>query len=52
MSAEVAKNVYWPCLSPLPRWGNLNMAFTSKFIYIYIYSSIIVIVTYTYHEHA
>ena len=32
-SAESAKTVSWPWLSPLPRWGSLTMAFTGKFVY-------------------
>ena len=34
LSAEGAKNVSWPWLSPLRGWGSLTMAFTGKF-YIY-----------------
>ena len=30
MSAEGAKNVSWPCQSPLRGWGSLTMAFTGK----------------------
>ena len=37
LSAEGAKNVSLPCLSPLWGWGILTMAFTHKFVYIYIY---------------
>ena len=37
LSAEGAKNVSWPRLSPLRRWGSLTMTFTGKFIYIHIY---------------
>ena len=37
LSAEGAKNVSWPWLSPLRGWGSLTMAFTGKFVYIYIY---------------
>ena len=37
MSAEGAKNVSWPWLSPLRGWGSLTMAFVGKFAYIYIY---------------
>ena len=37
MSAEGAKNVSWPWLSPLRRWGSLTMAFIGKFVCIYIY---------------
>ena len=33
LSAEGAKNVSWPWLSPLRRWGNLTMAFTGKFVH-------------------
>ena len=33
LSAESAKNVSWPWLSPLQRWGSLTMAFTGKFVY-------------------
>ena len=34
MSAEGAKYVSWPRLSPLRGWGSLTMAFTGKFVYI------------------
>ena len=37
LSAEGAKNVSWPWLSPLRGWGGLTMVFTGKFVYIYIY---------------
>ena len=37
LSTEVAKNVSWRWLSPLPRWGSLTMVLTRKFVYIYIY---------------
>ena len=37
MSAEGAKNVSLPWLSPFRGWGSLTMAFTGKFVYIYIY---------------
>ena len=37
LSAEGAKNVSWPWLSPLRGWGSLTMALTGKFVYIYIY---------------
>ena len=37
LSAEGAKNVSWPLLSPLRGWGSLTMAFTGKFVYIYMY---------------
>ena len=33
LSAESAKDVSWPWLSPLKRWVNLTMAFTGKFVY-------------------
>ena len=42
MSAEGAKNVSWPWLSPLRGWGSLTMSLTAKFIYI-IYVFIIYI---------
>ena len=32
-SAEGAKNVSWPWLSLLPRWGSLTMASTDKLVY-------------------
>ena len=35
LSAEGAKNVSWPWLSPLRGWGSLTMASTGKFVYIY-----------------
>ena len=38
LSAEGAKNVSWPWLSPLRGWGSLTMALTGKFVYIYIYT--------------
>ena len=34
LSAEGAKNVSWPWLFPLRRWGSLTMAFTVKSVYI------------------
>ena len=37
LSAEGAKNVLWPWLSPLRGWHSLTMTFTGKFVYIYIY---------------
>ena len=37
LSAEGAKNVSQPWLSPLRGWGSLNMTSTGKFVYIYIY---------------
>ena len=40
-SAEDAKNVSWPWLSPLRGWGSLTMSLTGKFVYIYIYIHII-----------
>ena len=36
-SAEGAKNVSRPWLSPLRGWGSLTMTSTGKFVYIYIY---------------
>ena len=33
LSAEGAKNVSWPLLSPLQGWGNLTMTSTGKFVY-------------------
>ena len=33
MSAEGAKNVSWPWLSPLQGWGSLTMSLTGKFVY-------------------
>ena len=33
MSAEGAKNVSWPWVSPLRGWGSLTMTFTGKFVY-------------------
>ena len=33
MSAEGAKNVSWPWLSPLRGWGSLTMTSTGKFVY-------------------
>ena len=35
LSAESAKNVSWPWLSPLRGWGSLTMTSTGKFVYIY-----------------
>ena len=32
LSAEGAKNVSWPLLSPLRGWGSLTMEFTGKFV--------------------
>ena len=37
LSAEGAKNVSWPWLSPLRGWGSLPMTSTGKFVYIYIF---------------
>ena len=37
LSAEGAKNLSWPWLSPLRGWGSLTMTSTGKFVYIYIY---------------
>ena len=37
LSAEGAKNVSWPWLSPLQGWGSLTMTSTGKLVYIYIY---------------
>ena len=37
LSAEGAKNVPWPWLSPLRGQGSLTMTSTGKFVYIYIY---------------
>ena len=34
MSAEGAKNVSWPWLSPLQGWGILTMTFNDKFVYV------------------
>ena len=34
LSAEDAKNVSWPWLSPPRGWGSLTVAFTGKFEYI------------------
>ena len=45
LSAEGAKNVSWPWLSPLRGWVSLTMTSTGKFTYIYIY---IYIYIYTY----
>ena len=36
LSAEGAKSVSWPWLSPLRGWGSLTMAFTGKFVYIWL----------------
>ena len=36
LSAEDAKNVSWPWLSPLRGRGSLTMTSTGKFVYIYI----------------
>ena len=33
LSAEGAKNVSWPWLSKLRRWGSLTMTSTGKFVY-------------------
>ena len=33
LSADAAKNISWPWLSPLRGWGSLTMAFTVKFVY-------------------
>ena len=48
LSAEGAKNVSWPWISPLRGWGSLTMAFTGKFVYIYIYIYIYIYVIYIY----
>ena len=40
LSAEDAKNVSWPGLSPLRGCGSLTMTSTAKFVYIYIYTQI------------
>ena len=37
LSAEGAKNVSWPWLSPLRGWGSPTMSLTGKFVYIYIH---------------
>ena len=37
LSAEGAKNVSRPWLSPLRGWGSLTITSTGKFVYIYIY---------------
>ena len=34
LSAEGAKNVSWPWLSPPPGCGSLTMSFTGKYVYI------------------
>ena len=34
LSAEDAKNVFWPWLSLLHEWGSLTITFTSEFVYI------------------
>ena len=34
LSAEGAKNVSWPWLSPLRGWGSLTMSITGKFVYL------------------
>ena len=36
LSAECAKNVSWPSLSALWRWGSLTMAFTGKLAYMWL----------------
>ena len=36
LSAEGAKNVSWPWLSPLRGWGSLTMSLTGKFVYLYM----------------
>ena len=36
LSAERAKNVSWPSLSALWRWGSLTMAFTGKLVYMWL----------------
>ena len=33
LSAEGAKNVSWPWLSPLQGWGGLTMSLTGKFVH-------------------
>ena len=33
LSAEGAKNIFWPWLSLLLGWGRLTMVFTGKFVY-------------------
>ena len=33
LSAEGAKNVFWPWLSPLRGWGSLTMTLAGKFVY-------------------
>ena len=35
LSADGAKNVSWPWLSPLRGWGSVAMAFTGKFVFVY-----------------
>ena len=40
LSAEGAKNVSWPWLSPIRGWGSVAMTFTGKFVYIYTYTHI------------
>ena len=37
LSAYGAKNVSWPLLSPLRRWGSLTISLNGKFVYIYKY---------------
>ena len=41
LSAEGAKSVSWPWLSPLRGRGSLTMTSTGKFVYIYIYIPIL-----------
>ena len=51
LSAEGAKNVSWPLVSPFQEWGSLTMTFTGntgKFVYIYIYDYIYLYVLYIY----
>ena len=36
LSVEGAKNVSWPCLSPLRRWRSVTMSLTGKLVYIWI----------------
>ena len=48
LSAEGAKNVSWPWLSPLRGWGSLTMTSTDKFVYIYIYICMYIKIKYTY----
>ena len=52
LSAEGAKNVSWPFLSPLQGRDSLTIAFNGKFvcicIYIYIKNSLYICIIYTY----